>query len=97
MQIVIFFSYVWGHYNKIKLKAMSKKVENHYILQEGEKMKEELENLGIKLAERYDSNYMTITYVDRSIMGNEDPEKDKYISIYLDEKEVEERCLKEQN
>lgn len=57
-------------------------------------MKEELENLGIelaKLAKKYNSNYITIAYVDGSVIGNEDPEKDKHISIYLDEKEVEER------
>ena len=63
-------------------------------------MKEELENLGIKLAKlakKYGADYLTLSYVDGSILGNERPKKHTYISIYLDEKEVEERCLKEQN
>ena len=63
-------------------------------------MKEELENLGIelaKLAKKHGEDYLTITYINESIQGSNDPDKDEYTSIYLDEKEVEERCLKEQN
>lgn len=63
-------------------------------------MKEELENLGIKLAKlakKYGEDYLTLSYVSGSMQGFSDTHKDKYTSIYLDEKEVEERCLKEQN
>lgn len=69
------------------------------IVQGGEKMKEELENLGIKLAKlakKYGRDYLTLAYVEGSVQGNERP-SGEYIRIFLDEKEVEERCLKEQN
>ena len=61
-------------------------------------MKEELEKLGIKLAKlakKYDTNYMAITYLEGTIQGNDDPKQQKYTSIFIDEKEVEERCLKD--
>ena len=61
-------------------------------------MQEELENLGIKLAKlakEYDTNYMTITYIDKTIQGCNDPRQQNHISIFINEKEVEERCLKE--
>lgn len=57
-------------------------------------MKEELENLGIKLAKlakKYGRDYLTLAYVEGSVQGNERPSCE-YIRIYLDEKEVEERC-----
>lgn len=63
-------------------------------------MKEELENLGIKLAKlakKYGQEYLTLSYVEGSVTGNEDPEKNEHISIYINEEEVEKRCLKEQN
>lgn len=58
-------------------------------------MKEELENLGIelaKLAKKYGQDYLTISYIEDSVLGNSNSFEDGYISIYLDEKEVEERC-----
>ena len=58
-------------------------------------MKEELENLGIelaKLAKKYETDYLTLAYTEGTVLGNEDPEKDKYMSIYLDKEEVEKRC-----
>lgn len=63
-------------------------------------MKEELENLGIKLAKlakKYKTDYITLAYVEGRVHGNSDPYKKPCIGIYLDEKDVEERCLKEQN
>ena len=60
-------------------------------------MKEELENLGIKLAKlakKYEQEYLTLSYVDGSVIGNERPKKYGYECIYLDEEEVERRCLK---
>lgn len=63
-------------------------------------MEEELENLGIelaKLAKKYCEDYLSLSYVSGSIQGFSDTHKDEYTSIYLDQKEVEERCLKEQN
>lgn len=58
-------------------------------------MKEELENLGIelaKLAKKYEQDYLTLNYTEGTVLGNEDPEKDKYMSIHLDKEEVEKRC-----
>lgn len=66
----------------------------------GEKTKEELENLGIelaKLAKKYCEDYLIISYMEGSVHGGSEPHEDGYTRIYLDEKEVEERCLKEQN
>lgn len=62
-------------------------------------MKEELENLGIelaKLAKKYGRVYLDLAYVEGCVQGNEKPSCE-YISIFLDKKEVEERCLKEQS
>lgn len=61
-------------------------------------MKEELENLGIelaKLAKKHRESYITISYVEGSIVGNSNPEEKSYESIHLDEREVEKRCLKD--
>ena len=58
-------------------------------------MKEELENIGIelaKLAKKYEKDYLSLSYLKGNLIGNENPKKDKHISIYLSEKEVEERC-----
>lgn len=58
-------------------------------------MKEELENLGIKLAKlakKYGQDYLTLSYVEGSIQGGDSPYKYERIKIYLNEEEVEERC-----
>lgn len=61
-------------------------------------MKQELEELGIelaKLAKKYESDYITIAYVNGSIQGNNDPDEQDYMNICLDKWEVEKKCLTE--
>ena len=54
-------------------------------------MEEEIKKIAIelvKLAENNRLNYFTITYMDGVVLGNSDPDKENYISIYMDENEV---------
>jgi len=59
-------------------------------------MKQELEELGIKLAKlakKYNEDYLTLTYIDKCIIGNSTVSSIKRTDIYLDEEEVKKRCL----
>ena len=61
-------------------------------------MEDELKKIGIKLAKlakKYGEEYIDLVYVDGCIHGFNSPKKEKHIDIYMDEKEVEKRCLKE--
>lgn len=58
-------------------------------------MEEELKKIGIelaRLAKKYRTEYLTITYIDGVILAREDPEQKGYVDIFLDEEEVE-KCL----
>lgn len=58
-------------------------------------MKEELEKLGIelaKLAKKYNQDYLSLGYINNCILGNNDPNKEKYISIYIEEEKLR-KCL----
>lgn len=62
-------------------------------------MEEELKKLGIelaRLAKKYGTSFLTISYVNGTVGGFESPRKLGHVDIYLNKKEVEE-CLKEQN
>lgn len=62
-------------------------------------MEEELKQLGIelaRLAKKYGTSFLTISYVNGAVNGFESPRKLEHVDIYLNKKEVEE-CLKEQN
>lgn len=60
-------------------------------------MKEELEKLGIelaKLAKKYNQDYLSLAYINNCVVGNNNPEKEEHISIYIEEEELK-KCLQE--
>lgn len=53
-------------------------------------MEKELIELGEKLKEiaiKYNNHYVTLSYLDGVIMGNNDPNKNGYISIFVPKEE----------
>lgn len=61
-------------------------------------MEGELKQLGIelsRLAKKYKTSFLTISYANGAVDGFENPRKQGYVEFYLSEKEVEE-CLSKQ-
>ena len=58
-------------------------------------MEEEFKKIGIelaKLAKKYNQDYLSLGYINNCVVGNNNPEKEEYISIYIEEEEIE-KCL----
>ena len=58
-------------------------------------MEEEFKKIGIelaKLAKKYNQDYLSLGYINNCILGNNDPKKEKCISIYIEGEELE-KCL----
>lgn len=61
-------------------------------------MEEEFKKIGIelsKLAKKYNQDYLSLCYVNNCVVGNNNPEKEEHISIYIKEEEIE-KCLQKQ-
>ena len=60
-------------------------------------MEEEFKKIGIelaKLAKKYNQDYLDLGYVNNCVVGNNDPEKEEHISIYIKEEKLR-KCLQE--
>ena len=55
-------------------------------------MEDEIKTIAIELVKFAENNklhHFSIAYIDGVVLGNSDPDEKKYISIYIDENEVE--------